>query len=162
MALAKKILYIIAGIIKVAIAGFAFLVSVLIVFMRGVFASALKADPSIVNEMVDNLINGSSEYAFLSTYSLEERIEYILGIVSKFGWIVLIISIVWIAVAVFLFILSKRITSSDYGNKLAIILTIVSWIVSPLTISTILTTIACALKKRKAKIENINIEAYQE
>lgn len=162
MALAKKILYIIAGVIKVAVAGFAFVVSALLIFMRGLFETALKSDPSIVNEMVDNLINGSSEYAFLTSYSLEERIEYILGIVSKFGWIVLIISIVWITVAVFLFILSKRITSSDYSNRLAIILTIVSWVTSPLTISTILTTIACALKKRKGKVENINIEAYQE
>lgn len=162
MALAKKILYIIAGVIKVAVAGFAFLVSLLLVFMRGIFEAALKSDPSIVNEMIDGLINGSSEYAFLSTYTLEQRIEYVLDIVSKFGWIVLIISIVWIAIAVFLFILSKGITSSDYRNKLAIILTIASWLVSPLTISTILTTIAVALRKRKGKLEDVNIEAYQE
>ena len=47
-------------------------------------------------------------------------------------------------------------------KKFTLILTVVSWVASPLFISTILTTVGACLRKRKKSEDKIVIESYQE
>ncbi len=161
MAIAKKTLYIISGVLKVVVGGLAILISLIIGLLQSLMRSMFESDPEILEEMIKGLTE-SEELAYLNGYTQSEQIDYVMGILSKFALVVGIIAVIWIVVAVFLFILAKKINREDFHKKESIILTVVSWVVSMFTISTILTTIATCLRKRKNKEKFEEIEAYQE
>ena len=162
MVIAKKVLYLLAGILKCAIGGLVFLIAALLVLLRGLFETILRTDPSVVEDMVGGLIESSESYAYLSTYSQEQCIDFVLDTAGRFGIVFVLISLIWIAIAVFNFILCKKISKSDTKKKFTLILTVVSWVASPLFISTILTTVGACLRKRKHSEDKIVIESYQE
>lgn len=161
MAIAKKTLYIISGVLKVVVGGFAIVISLLLVLLQSLMRSTLEADPKILEEMIKGIAE-VEEYAYLNDYTQSEQIDYVLGVLSKFALVVGIIAITWVVLAIFLFILAKKISREDFRKKESIILTVISWVVSMFTISTILTTIATCLRKRKNKEKHEEIEAYQE
>ena len=162
MVIAKKVLFLIAGLLKVIVGGFAFLMAALIVLLRGLFRTILNTDQTIVNQMIDGMAEASSEYAYLQAYSHTEKVDYVLGVTTRFGLVVGLIAAIWIVVAILLFIHFKRINREDTRTKRSIIYTVISWVISPLAISTILTTIATCLRRRKGAESRMEIEAYQE
>lgn len=161
MVIAKKILYLLSGLFKVIVGGIIFLICALIVLLRGLLRTVFNTDQSIVDEMVRGMVESSQEYAFLQSYTYTEKVDYILGVTTNFGLVVGLIAAIWIAVAVLLFIHCKRISRDDVRKKHSIIYTVISWVVSPLALSTILTTIATCLRRRKGKEPRENIESYQ-
>lgn len=162
MAIAKKTLYIISGVIKVVAGGFTFLVCALMVLLRGMLKTSFDANPDSVQEMISSLVESSNDYAYLKDYTHDEAVEFILRVSTTFGVVVGIIAIIWIVIAVFQFVNSKKIDKFEYRKKQFIVLTVFSWIVSPLFISTILTTIATALRKKKGAEVYEEIESYQD
>ncbi len=162
MAIAKKTLYIISGIIKTIVGGFSFLVCALMVLLRGVLKASFDANPESVQEMISSLIESSESYEYLSSYTHDEAVQFILNTATIFGVVMGIVAIIWIVIAIFQFINSKKIDKYEFRKKHFIILTVISWIVSPLFISTILTTIATCLKRKKSAEEYEEIESYQD
>ncbi len=162
MVIAKKVLYLLSGLLKVIVAGFVFLIAALIVLLRGLFRTILNTDQTIVNQMIDGMAEASSEYAYLQAYTHTEKVDYVLGVTTRFGLVIGLIAAIWIAVAVLLFIHCKRISRDDTRKTRSIVYTVISWVVSPLAISTILTTIATCLRRRKGAGPKVEIEAYQE
>lgn len=161
MRVAKKVLYILSGVIKCVVGGFALLICLLMLLLQSVLRGVLESSPDILNEMIKGLTE-SEDMDFLLGYTQSEQLDYVFGIITKFALIVGLICAVWIVLAVFLFILAKRISDDDFCKKTSIVLTVASWIVSMFTISTILTTIATCLRRRKSKEKYQEIEAYQE
>lgn len=162
MVIAKKVLYLLAGLLKVIIGALAFLICAMMVLLRGLLRTILSAEHSVVDQMVGGLAESSAEYAFLESYSYNQKIDYILDTTTNFGLVVGLIAAIWVIVAILLFIHCKKISKGDVRKKQSIIYTVISWVISPLAISTILTTIATALRRRKNSSEKIEIEAYQE
>lgn len=162
MVIAKKVLFLIAGLFKVILGGLVFLVAALIVLLKGLLRTILNTDHSVADEMVKGMMDSSSEYAFLATYSYGEKVDYILGVTTRFGLVVGLIAAVWIALAVLLFIHCRRIHRDDMRTKQSIFFTVATWLTSPLAISTILITIATLLRRRKDSGRGMEIEAYQE
>lgn len=162
MAIAKKTLYILSGIIKTIVGGFTLLVCALIVLLRGLLKSSFDANPESVQEMISSLVESSEDYAYLSSYTHDEAVKFILDTATIFGVVMGILAIIWIVIAIFQFVNSKKIDKFEYRKKQFIILTVASWVVSPLFISTILTTVGtCLRKKRNAEVYE-EIESYQD
>ena len=162
MVIAKKVLYLLSGLLKVIVGGFVFLIAALIVLLKGLFRTVLNTDQTIVTQMIDGMAEASSDYAYLQAYTHTEKVDYVLGVTTRFGLVVALIAAIWIVLAVLLFIHCKRISRDDNKKNLSIIYTITSWVISPLAISTILTTIATCLRRRKGAESRVEIEAYQE
>lgn len=161
MKIAKKTLYIIAGIVKVAVGGFGLLLGLLLLLLKSLIQGMFEASPEMLDEMIKGLAE-AEEYAYLKDSSKDEQMDFIFGVISKFALVLILITIVWVVIAIFLFILAKRISADDFQKKLSITLTVISWVASMFTISTILTTIATCLHRRKGKEKHEEIEAYQE
>ena len=162
MVIAKKVLFLIAGLLKVLVGGFVFLLAAVIVLLRGILKTVLNTDQSIVEEMVKGMTESSSKYAFLETYSHTQKVDYILGVTTRFGLFIGLVSAIWVLIAILLFIHCKRLDKDNMRSKQSILFTIASWVVSPLAISTILVTIATLLRRRKNSNRYEEIEAYQE
>lgn len=162
MAIAKKTLYIISGIIKVVAGGFSFLVCALMVLLRGVLKTSFDANPESVQEMISSLVESSEDYAYLLDYTHDEAVGFVLKVSTIFGVVMALVAIIWIVIAIFQFVNSKKIDKFEYRKKQFVILTVLSWIVSPLFISTILTTIATCLRKKKNAELYEEIESYQD
>lgn len=165
MKIAKKTLYIISGIIKVAVGGFGLLIGLLLLLLKSVIQGMFDANPEALNEMINGLTE-MEEYAYLKDSTKDEQMDFVFGVLSKFALVLILITIAWVVIAIFLFILAKRISADDFQKKMSITLTVLSWVVSMFTISTILTTIATCLHRRKGKSKgkekHEEIEAYQE
>lgn len=163
MKIAKKTLYIIAGIIKVSVGGFGLLLGLLLLLFKSVIQGMFEASPEMLEEMIKGLAE-TEEYAYLLDSTKDEQLDFVFSVLSKFALVLILITIVWVVIAIFLFILAKRIGADDFQKKMSITLTVLSWVVSMFTISTILTTIATCLHRRKGggKEKHEEIEAYQE
>ncbi len=162
MVIAKKVLFLVGGIIKVAFGGFVFLVSGVMFLLKGFFQNAFEDDFSALSDMVEALAADDPKYAYLLEATEAEVIDFVMSSINAFSLFALIFSAIWIAISVYSFVITKKLSSFDTQKKGSIVITVISWLVSPLAISTILYTVATCLKKGKKVSTNIEIEAYQE
>lgn len=105
--------------------------------------------------LVEEMVAGDESYKFLQSYTQEQVIDFVWGMVAKLMLVALVIALVVIVFAVLNFILSKKCEAALGKNKkLGTILVVFSWVLMTLNIANIFTTLGVYLKPRK-KQENI-------
>lgn len=150
----NKIMFVIAGIINSIIGGIVFLLSFTILLMKSVVRTLLTTG-NACEVLVEEIVAGDESYKFLQSYTQDQVIDYVWGMVAKFMVVVLLIAIVIIAFAIINFIFSKKCNGALGRNKkIGTTLVVFSWVLMTLNIANIFTTLGVYLKPRK-KQENI-------
>lgn len=159
---AKKILYLIAGILKIAASSVVLLFGILFLLLGQLFRSVLKASYSIVEQTIKELIATDASYSYLESYTQEQAIEFIMKYVNIMAIFAILIGLIWLAFGIINVLLFKR--PQNLTKKKGIWLLIGTWILTFINISNILTTIAIFLKEKRKKLDvddkYTNIETF--
>ena len=158
---AKKVLYLIAGILKFVGGGLVGLLGLLMLLVSGVVRKVFESSMDSVKIMIEGLAEAEEEFAYLLDMGLEEQIDFIMNVCRIFAVVLIILAIVYIVIGVFNIKFYKRTGTMVKEGAKSVWLCIVSWLLSFLALSTILTTVAACLKvKGISSSDNVVIEHY--
>ncbi|MBQ7351750.1 MAG: hypothetical protein IJW59_02640 [Clostridia bacterium] len=153
---AKKILFFIAGLVEAIIGALGILFGGLMLALKGLLKTAFNASYESVQEII-NEIGKEEKFSYLLTASKEECINFIIKYVQLFGFIFLVMGLIWAMFAVFNFLLTSVTKYNAFKDKkwLKIMFVIGIWVLMPMNVANILTTIAVFLKEKQGKQEKL-------
>ena len=160
---AKKILYLLAGILKSIVGALGVLFGVIILLIGKLARQVFEASGEMLEEMFNELASIDEKYQYLVDAEVSVQLDFVMKICNIFAIIILMMGLIYITLSVINFIFAKKTGLISGEKKKSIWLCICSWVFSFLNISTILTTIAAALGKKKDKSSknDVSIESYQ-
>ena len=139
-------MFVIAGVINSIIGGISLLLSILIFALKGVVETILTTGDTC-QQLVDELIAGDSNYEYLSSYTQEQVVDFVWGLVTQMLLFVILIALVVIMFAVFNFIFSKKHNEFLKNKKtLGTVLVVFSWVFMAFNIANIFTTLGVYLR----------------
>ncbi len=149
---ANKVLFIIAGILKSLASGLMLLLGVAIFALNGFVKQFLLLTEGSLDEFITGLIDITGDNQDLLNQSVDEKLNFVMGIVRIAGVVVLVVGVLWLLLAILNFQFARYDLSKRKAHKgKAILFMILSWLVSAISLSNILSTIAIAMKP-KAKV----------
>lgn len=157
---AKKILFLIAGILKIVVSSVILLFSILFLCLGQIFRTVLKTSYSLVEQVVKELVATDAQYAYLESYTQDEAIEFVMKYVNIIAIMAILVGLVWLALGIINVLLYKR--PQRLTKKLGIVFVIFTWLLTFINISNILTTIAVFLREKRQKVDKqkTNIETF--
>ena len=142
----KKIMFVIAGIINSLIGGITLLLSIIMLLLKSAVATILKTGDAC-QELVDELIDSDASYEFLNSYSIDQVVDFVWGMLSKVLIFAIAISMVLIMFAIFNFIFSKKCEQLLSRKKaMGTVLVVFSWLIMTFNIANVFTTLGVYLK----------------
>ena len=160
---AKKILYLIAGILKIVAGAIGVLFGALTLLVGKLIREVFVSAEGYLQNFAENLAKVDESYSYLVEAETSVQLDFVMKICNIFAVVLLILALIYIALGVFNILFSKRTGNIDREKLKSTLLCVFSWVFSFLSVSTILTTIAVLLKKRQKKStdDEISIETYQ-
>ena len=126
---AKKILFLLAGIINTLIGGFCAFIGVIAVLFKGLMREMLETSYDIVQNYIKALAEQDASYEYLLNSSKSENIDFVMKTIMTVGVVFLIIGLVYITFGVLNLLLSKQHNNIlNIKKYLGVLLIVFSWI----------------------------------
>ena len=159
---ARKVLYLIAGILKIVAGAFGVLLSLLIFLIKDIVETVFKDAIESMQNMFTQMAEINNEYQYLVDASIDQQIEFIMKICTIFAVVLLVLGLIFILLGVINIKFFKRTGYIMNERKKAIWLFVASLLFALLTVSTVLTAVATFLHSKKKTTEpEYNIESFQ-
>lgn len=146
---AKKILFLIAGIINSVLGGLGVFIGGLGLLLSGAFESMLEQSYELVESYLEALASSEEEFACLAELSKAEAIEYVSKIVTIVCLVLLLLGLLYVTFGVLNLLLCKRDNNILTRKKyLGVLLVVFSWLLMWFNVANILTTVAVCLRPK--------------
>lgn len=154
----NKILFLIAGILNSIIGGIATLLVLLIFMLSNFIREMFSTSYEIVEKYIEAIVAEDPSQKHLLSLSETEAIDYVLDSVYMLFGVILAIGLIVLVFGIINLLLSRRHNNIIVRKKyLGTVLVVLSWLLMPINIINILTTIAVYLK---SKDNNSHLSLY--
>ncbi len=150
---ARNVLLIIAGVLKTIVASLMLFFGLLSLVLSGLIRTMYEQSPDALHKSAKELAEADARYEYLLDYTDAQLVDFMMHVVMILCAVAIIWGLIILTIGIFNFLYVKYSEIFLDGKKWKIIMIVVTWVFSPIVVSTILTTIALALGRRK-KINN--------
>ena len=149
-------MFIIAGVINSIMGGFTFLLAITILLMKSIVRTIITTG-NTAESLVEEMVKSDASYKYLESYTQEQIIDFVWGILTKMMLVAIVIAVVVIVFAVINFIFSKKCESLLNNNKkLCTCLVVFTWVLMTFNIASIFTTLGVYLKHNNVEKNTIS------
>ena len=145
---AKKILFLLSGILKVVASSIAILFSLIVFLCRNLLRELLLTSFTVIEEIIEGMAE-EDKYSELLSYSKTELVDYLVSLVVIIFVIVLIVAIIWMIFGIINIRLGSNNRFLNLTKGKAIALVVCSWILGFELFTNTMTTVAVCLRKKK-------------
>lgn len=167
---ARNVLLIVAGVLKTVVSSIIIFFSLLAFILLGLIRKMYEQSPDSIRKSVQELAKADPKYEYLLEYNDAQLVDFMMSMVKVVCLVALVFGLIMLAIGIFNFLFVKYQEIFLIGKKHKIIMLVCSWVCTCLAPSTILTTIALNLgrkkgvrknKKKKDKDTSGDIESFQ-
>ena len=146
---ARKILYMISGVLKIVAGGACALIGFLVFIARSVINKVFSGADDLLLEMSKELVAEDAKYQYLIDGGKEVQMEFVMKVCNIFGICVILFAMICILLGILNIIMSRKAGYLTKEKAKGIFLMIFCWIFNFFALSTILSTIAAFLHSKK-------------
>lgn len=147
---AKKILFLVAGILKTVAGGIGILIGLIVLLARNLIRDVFVASYDLIESVIKQVGSVEDQEKLLG-FSKEEVVDYFLQMIVVIFVLILIVAIIWVIFGIINIRLgaNNRWQSLTKGKSIALL--ICSWLLAFELITNTMTTIAIFIKSNKNK-----------
>lgn len=155
MTKAKKTLYLLAGLFKVVVSGLGLLFLLLSLALKGTIIKLMEEGD--LRTMIENIAKEDDSYSYLLGQTAFEQREFLSSILNKVLLLFLIIAVIWLIIGILNLIISKKLGHGSKCTILAIVVTVIGWMLIFPVVSNMLTTVAVCLRSKTKNNTSSNV-----